>query len=272
MVVGLLLAIAAMLLYSGGALLTADGARRATRRRPAAVQPRYLLGMAVDFLGWLCAAGALRVLPVFAVQAVLGGTIALTALVGARLAKARMPVSMRVAIGACLMGLVLVAAGAGPEQPPAHRNGVDLVLVAAWLLLTVVMLVLRQGKRAWPLAALAGASFGSVALSVRAAHVQTGPAFDPLLLLGQPATYLGIGFWVTGIIGYTAALTRGDVGAVIAVYTVTQVLVPGLAGILLLGDAVRPGWAWVMTIGLAAAIIGSVVIARTSSPRPPGLR
>jgi hypothetical protein len=271
-VVGILLAIVAMLLYSGGALLAAEGTRRATRRRPVAVQPRYLAGMVLDFVGWLCAAAALRVLPVFAVQAVLGGTIALTAVVGARLAKARMPTPMRVAVWACLLGLVLVAASAGPEQPPAQQRGVDLVLLAAWLLLTVAMLVLRQGKRAWPLAAVAGMGFGGIALSVRAAHVQTGETLDPLLLLGQPATYLVAGFWVTGIIGYTAALARGDVGAVTAVFTVTQVLVPGLAGIVLLGDTVRPGWLWVMLLGLTAAVAASVVIARTPPLRPPRVR
>ena len=58
------------------------------------------------------------------------------------------------------------------------------------------------------------------------------------------------------MIGYTAALARGDVGAVTAVFTVTQVLVPGMVGILLLGDAVRPGWVWVLVVGLAAAVAG----------------
>jgi drug/metabolite transporter (DMT)-like permease len=268
-VVGILLATAAMVLYSGGALLQAEGARRATKRRPVAVQPRYLAGLAGDFLAWLCAAGALRQLPVFAVQAVVGGAIALTAVVGARLAGARMPDRMRVAVVGCLAGLVLVAASAGAEQPPARQHGADVVLLVAWLLLTVAVLVLRQGKRPWPLAAVSGVGFGGIALSVRATQVQTGGSLDPLVLLAQPATYLIVGFWVVGMIGYTAALARGDVGAVTAVFTVAQVLVPGLAGIVLLGDEVRPGWWWVMLLGLAAAVAGSVVIASSPPLRPP---
>jgi hypothetical protein len=271
-VVGILLAIVAMLLYSGGALLQAEGARRATRRRPVAVQPRYLCGLVLDFLAFLCSAGALRELPVFAVQAVIGGTIAMTALVSARLVGARVPVRMRAAIAACLVGLVMVAASAGAEQPQPRRPGVDLVLLGIWLFLTVAVLVLRQGKRAWPLAAAAGVGFGGIALSVRAAHVQTGETLDPIVLLGQPATYLVAGFWVTGMISYTAALGRGDVGAVTAVFIVTQVLVPGLLGIVLLGDAVRPGWLWVLLLGLAMAIAGSVEIARTPPLRPPRVR
>ena len=270
--VGILFAAVAMVLNSCGALLQADGARRATRRRPAAVQPRYLGGMLLDLVAWGCAVMALRVLPVFAVQAVIGGTIALTALVSARLIGARLPLTTRLAVTACLAGLVLVAASAGREQPPVHRPGVDVVLLASVLLLAVAVLVLRQGKHAWPLALLSGLGFGGGAVSVRAAHVQTGDGLDLAQLLGQPSTYLVVGFWLVGMVGYTAALSRGDVGPVTAVFTVTEVLVPGMVGIQLLGDPVRPGWGWVLALGLALALAGTVVIAKAPPLRPPRIR
>ncbi len=268
---GILLATAAMVLNSGGALLQAEGARRATRTRPAAVQPRYVAGLGLDLIAWLCAVLALRTLPVFAVQAVIGGVIATTAVLGARVARVRLPRNVRVAVATCLGGLVLVAASAGPEPPPVTRPGVDLILLGALLLLGVLVLVLRQGKRAWPLALVSGLGFGGIALSVRAAHVQTA-GLDPVLLLGQPSTYLVIGYWLVGMIGYTAALGRGDVGAVTAVFTVTQVVIPGMIGIPLLGDAVRPGWQWVLVVGLTAAVAGSVVIAKAPPLRPPRVR
>jgi hypothetical protein len=270
--VGLLFATVAMVLNSCGALLQAEGAQRATKTRPAAVQPRYLAGLAVDLTAWGCAVLALRDLPVFAVQAVIGGTIALTAVVGARLAGAKLPTATRIAVGACLAGLVLVAASAGTMPPPARQRGVDVILLVAVLLLGVAVLVLRQGKRAWPLALVSGMGFGGTALAVRAAHVQTGDGFDLGLLLGQPSTYLVIGFWSVGMVGYTAALSRGDVGAVTAVFTVTEVVVPGMAGILLLGDPVRPGWGWVLALGLALAVAGTVVIAKAPPLRTPRVR
>src|SRR5687768_4795210 len=266
--VGILFAAAAMVLNSCGALLQADGARRATRTKPAAVQPRYLAGMALDLVAWGCAVMALRVLPVFAVQAVIGGTIALTALVSARLIGARLPMTTRLAVTGCLAGLVLVAASAGSERPPVHRPGVDVVLLASVLLLAVGVLILRQGKHSWPLAVASGLGFGGGAVSVRAAHVQTGEGLDLALLLGQPSTYLVVGFWLVGMVGYTAALSRGEVGAVTAVFTVTEVLVPGMVGIWLLGDPVRPGWGWVLALGLAAALAGTVVIAKAPPLRP----
>jgi hypothetical protein len=270
--VGIFFALMAMVLNSCGALLQAEGARRATRTRPAAIQPRYIGGIVVDFVAWLCAVVALRDLPVFAVQAVIGGTIAVTALINARMIGVRLPTRIRVAVTACLVGLVLVAASAGTEHPPVHQRGVDVVLLVSLLLLAVAVLVLRQGKHAWPLALLAGLGFGGTALSVRAAHVQTGVGLDLAPLLGQPSTYLVVGFWLVGMVGYTAALGRGDVGAVTAVFTVTEVLVPGMVGIQLLGDPVRPGWGWVLALGLAAAVAGTVVIAKAPPLRPPRVR
>jgi hypothetical protein len=269
--VGILFAAVAMVLNSCGALLQAEGARRATRTKPAAIQPRYLAGMLLDLVAWGFAVMALRVLPVFAVQALIGGTIALTAVVSARLIGARLPMATRLAVTACLAGLVLVAASAGSEQPPVHRPGVDVVLLASLLLLAVGVLVLRQGKHAWPLAVVSGLGFGGGAVSVRAAHVQTGDV-DLALVLGKPSTYLVVGFWLVGMVGYTAALSRGDVGAVTAVFTVTEVLVPGMVGIWLLGDPVRPGWGWVLAFGLAAALAGTVVIAKAPPLRPPRTR
>jgi hypothetical protein len=266
--VGILFAAVAMVLNSCGALLQASGARLATRSRPALLQPRYLAGMVLDLVAWGSAVLALRVLPVFAVQAVIGGTIALTALVSARMIGALLPTATRLAVAGCLAGLVLVAASAGSEQPPVHRPGVDVVLLASVLLLAVGVLVLRQGKHAWPLAVLSGLGFGGGAVSVRAAHVQTGEGLDIALLLAQPSTYLVVGFWLVGMVGYTAALSRGEVGAVTAVFTVTEVLVPGMVGIWLLGDPVRPGWGWVLALGLAAALAGTVVIAKAPPLRP----
>jgi uncharacterized membrane protein HdeD (DUF308 family) len=35
---------------------------------------------------------------------------------------------------------------------------------------------------------------------------------------------------------------------------------------------VRPGWWWVMVLGLTAAVAGSVVIARTPPLRPPRVK
>ena len=97
--IGILEAIVAMIFYSIAGLLQAAGARRATRRRPVAVQPRFLGGLGVDLVAWLSAVLALQRLPVFAVQAVIGGSIAVTALVSAHLVGARLSLVSRIGVG-----------------------------------------------------------------------------------------------------------------------------------------------------------------------------
>ena len=49
-------------------------------------------------------------------------------------------------------------------------------------------------------------------------------------------------FGVVGLIAYSRALERASLARVTAILLVTEVTVPGLAGIILLGDSVRPGW------------------------------
>lgn len=272
MLIGLLVALVAMVLNSAGALLQADGSRRATRSHPVAVQPRFLAGVLVDLVAWLCAAVALRQLPVFAVQAIIGGSIALTAVAGARMNERKLGRNTRIAVGACLCGLVLIAASAGTDRPPISSEAVNVSLIAGLLVLAVAALVLRQFGRAWPLAVTAGLGFGGSSLAVRAAHVEIGAGFSPIALLSQPTIYLVAGFWVVGMIAYSAALTRGDVGSVTAVFVVTEVVLPGIVGIVLLGDPVREGWAWPFVLGLVIAVGGVVAITRIPPPRRPRVR
>jgi drug/metabolite transporter (DMT)-like permease len=265
--IGLLVALVAMSLNSVGALLQGSGAQRATRSRPAALQPRYLSGIGIDFLAWLCQVVALRVLPVFAVQAVIGLSIAVTAVAGSRINGTVLDRTTRVAVGVCVAGLVLVAASAGEGHPPVTSTLVNYVLIGTLLVLGVLALVLRQYRRAWPLAILAGMGFGGTSLAVRAAHLEIGQGFSFVALLAQPAIYLIAGYWVIGIYSYSAALSRGEVGVVTAVFIVTEVVLPGVIGILLLGDLVREGWSWVFVIGLVVSVIGVVVLTRRPPPR-----
>ncbi|NMH98935.1 hypothetical protein [Pseudonocardia acidicola] len=267
MLIGLLFAVTAMVLNSVAGLLQADGAGRATRRRPLVVQPRYLIGLVVDGLAWGCTVVALRHLPVFAVQAILGGAIALTAIATRVLYGTVLRVIDRLAIGACLVGLVLVAGSAGGDEPQAVPFTADLILFAALILLAGALLALANTRHSWPLAVIAGLGFGGTSLGVRAVQIRNGVGADVVGLLGQPATYLVIGFWLVGLISYSRALGLGELAAVTAVFTVTEVVLPGLVGIGLLDDPVRQGWGWVLAAGLLLAGAGVVVLARSPAQR-----
>lgn len=265
MLTGLFFALCAMVLNSGAGLLQSDATRRARKRRPLVAQPGYLGGLVVDGLGWACTVVALRHLPVFAVQAILGGTIAVTALAARKLFGSVLRPVDRVAIGACLLGLALVAASAGASPPPVASVAAYVVLSVVAVGLGVATVMLWRGKRYWPMAVVAGLGFGATSLAVRA--VDAGS--DVLGLLTQPAPYLVVIFWVIGLVSYTRALVLGTVGRVTAVFLVTEVLVPGFVGIVLLGDAVREGWWAPLLIGLVLAVTGVIVLAHSPAQAPP---
>lgn len=267
MLIGLLFALAATALNSVAALLESDGARYVTGRRPLLTQPRYLLGLLVDGLGWACTVLALRTLPVFVVQAVLGGAIAVIALLSRFRYGTTLRQVDRVAIAGCTAGLVLIAASAGAERPVRVSTGATLAMFGAGALLVVALLAVRSSGRAWPLGVLAGLGFGGTSVAVRAVH-GTGAA-DPLTLLAQPPVYAVLLFWAIGMVAYSRGLALTSVSELTAVLLVTEIVVPGLVGIALLGDAVRPGWWWVLALGLAMAVAGVVVLAGSPAQQPP---
>ena len=260
MLIGLLCALVAMLLNSVANLLQSDAAQVATPSRPLVIQPRYLSSFLVDGLGWAVTVVALRYLPVFEVQAVLAGAIATTALLGRWCYGTVLRQVDRVAIGACLVGLTMVAGSGAGHSPGGVSTEVQLWLLVGFGVLVVAQVVLWKAE-AWPLAVLAGLGFGGTAVAVRAVDTSTGP-FDLGMLLGQPPTYLVIGFWIIGLISWARALQVGSLASVTAVFMVTEVVAPGAVGIALLGDAVRPGWWFPLLLGTAFAVLGSVVLAR----------
>ena len=115
---------------------------------------------------------------------------------------------------------------------------------------------------------LAGLGFGATSLAVRAIEVPAERGVVPALL-AQPATYLVPAFWIIGLIAYSPALEFTSLAQVIAVMLVTEVIAPGLIGIALLGDSVRPGWVWPMLIGLGVAVAGIATLASSPTQQPP---
>lgn len=260
MLIGLLFAFAATALNSWAALLESDATWQVRRHRPLITQPRYLGGLVIDGLGWVCTVVALRHLPVFAVQAILGAAIAVTAIAARLLHRSNLRTRDRLAIGACLIGLVFVATSAGTTTPPAVSLEVHIALIGAAAVLAVAILALWPSRLAWPMAVIAGLAFGGTSLAVRAVHTADDKGLVSQLLT-QPPTYLVGAFWVIGMVSYSRALGLGNLARVTAVFMVTEVVVPGLVAIVLLGDAVRSGWWPAMLSGLLLAVLGAVVLA-----------
>jgi drug/metabolite transporter (DMT)-like permease len=268
MPLSLVFAVIATVLNSIAGLMQSNATRHVTRHRSLATQRWYIAGLVVDGCGWVCTVLALRHLPVFVVQAVQGGAIALTA-IGARMIwGSSLRTIDRVAVGACVTGLVLVSASAGSGRPATTAWVSTVVLVPTCAALVVALLALRSSGRAWPLAVIAGLGFGATSLAVRAVDLPAADSVVPALL-AQPATYLVVAFWILGLIGYSRALELSSLAQVTAVMLVTEVIAPGFIGIALLGDSVRTGWWWPMLTGLGIAVAGIATLAGSPTQRPP---
>ncbi|MBC3194615.1 hypothetical protein H7X46_26550 [Pseudonocardia sp. C8] len=266
MLIGMSFAVLAMLCSTIAAILQADAAQQGGRVSTVLARPRFVGGLAMDIVTWLCMVVALQFVPIFAVQATLAGAIAMTALY-ARYARGEWlrPVH-RLAIGSSMIGLALVAGSAGAERKDAMSSGhwtIVTVLVAALVLFMAATLATNRVTRPWPSALLAGLGLGGGAVCIRAMHLTDGVTVSGVL--ADPLIYVLAGMALTGLYNYARALQLGDVATVTALYMVVQVVVPGMVGITLLDDTVRPGFTWMLLLGLALVVYGTSILARRRS-------
>ncbi|WP_035855613.1 hypothetical protein [Cryptosporangium arvum] len=259
--------------YGISSLLQAIGARQpgGTLRRPV-----YLAGLGLDGLAWVASLAAVRGLPLYAVQAVLAGSVAVTAVaarvvLGTRLRRADTG-ALVVTVGA----LAVLGGSAGSEHAVALSLPVRYGVLAVALLLaaagwaTIGRLTSARASAApatagWAAvgAALAGAAFGGTALAARAVSLPT--PFSPLALAADPLVWALACFGVTGTLLYASALEHGDAARVTALLWIVEVLLPAGFGVALLGDTVRPGWGPAALSAVLASTAAAVVLA---SPQP----
>jgi len=266
MTLALLAAVAAMLANTAATLLEARGSRRARRGAPVWRQPAYLLGLALDGLGWALSVVALRSLPVITVQSVLTSSVALTTLASHRFRVRDLPGGQLAGVLGVVVGLVLVAGASASDRPAALPAGASPVLLATAVLLALLAVPLSRCGRPFLVAAVAGVAYGGAALGVRALHLTPDVTAD-VALLARPLVWAVVVFGVVGVALVAAALRDGAPGPVTAVLSVTEVVVPGSAGLVLLGDAVRPGWGWALVVGVLAVVVSVAVLARASGSR-----
>lgn len=265
MITGLLLAGVGAVLYGIGSVLQAVGVRQSSKRGRgvvgAALQSAYIAGLGCDLGAWVLSLLALRRLPVFVVQAVLAGSLAVTAVIATITVGTALDRTDWYAIVAVVGALAVISASGGAERAVAPSTAVEAGLVAGALVLAVAVFTARWWVSAPVMAGLAGMAYGGAALAVRvmptASHLSG--------YLGEPLAWAVVGFGLVGTYGYTFSLEHGDVGVVTAALWVVELVVPGLIGVLLLGDHLRAGWAIPALVASAVAIGATMILARATS-------
>ncbi|MFE3325629.1 hypothetical protein [Streptomyces sp. NPDC059176] len=289
MLIGLLTAVAASICYGTGSVLQAVGSRKSARREAAAgsvtqhggpslsstakaaMTWEFIVGTILDFVGFGLGAMAARLLPLFLSQTVISANLVITAVLSIKLLGIRLNRAEWTSIAVVCSALVLLATAAGPE------GSGDTPISTHWWLLGISTLLMAGGtvavrllgSRAAILAGLlSGLGFGALGVGVR---VLNGiDPLDPGALLSDPALYAILVAGTGGMYLHTVALQIGSVNGATAALVVGETVLPGVIGVMWLGDASRPGFAWAAITGFVLAVAGAVAVAWFGSPEGHG--
>ncbi len=270
MTLSLVAAVLGALLYGVGSVLQAVAVRKA-EGLSALRQPLYVAGLSCDGAAWVASLLALHALPLFTVQAVLAGSLAV-AVVLARIFLAAVLRTIDIAaIAVVVAALAVLSLAAGPDpagggdRVPGGFTAAMLVSLAVLVLAAVI--TYGRGYGLW-FAVLAGLASSGAAISARAAHLSMPSGVAGLgRLAAQPLVWAIIGFGALTAVAYARSLERAAVGTATAVLSVVDVLVPAGIGLALLHDVVRAGWAPAAVVATVAALGACVVLAMSPAEK-----
>ncbi|MGI5402425.1 hypothetical protein ACQEVG_23865 [Streptomyces sp. CA-135486] len=227
-------------------------------------QWRYIAGLALDGLGFVLQIVALRSIPIYAVGAALAASLAVTAVVAARLLHVRLSGIEWGAVAVVCAGLAMLGLASGEEGDKAGSSALR------WSMLGIAFAVLLVGAaagrlpdkpRALVLGLGAGFGFGVVEVSVRLIDSVALPG-----VLGNPALYALLLGGAAAFLLLTSALQRGSVTTATAGMVIGETIGPALVGVVWLGDRTREGLAWLAVTGFAVAVAGALTLARFGEP------
>jgi hypothetical protein len=263
--------------YAAASILQAVGARRSTSTVRTLGHPLYLIGTGCDVLAWVGSMIALRQLPVYLVESILAGSLAVTVVAARLILKSRLRKRDGVAVVVSVATLTVLAMSAGPQESVMASTALRVWLCAAALATAVIGWGVARAGSPGVAAAVAGLSLGGAALAGRAlslpADAMQGVTGAALAIISEPLVAALVTFAVTGMLLYAHALQRGEVGPVTAVLWIAEVVAPSAVALAFLGDTVRSGWALpaavagVVTVG--AAVLLATAPATTATVRAP---
>lgn len=245
-----------------GASVTGSGAPSLGATVRAALTPAFIAGMMLDVVGFVGSVVSARLIPLFLSQTIMSANLVVTAVLGVvvlgvRLRARDWAAIVVVVVSLCVLGLTAGHVGADTAAPAVHWGVLAVSIVT---LLGGVGLIRLLGARAAVAAGLvAGILFGAMAVAVRIVD-----GIDPLrpsVLLSDPASWTVAIAGIGGFYLFTVALQIGSVTGASAALVVGETVVPGIAGVVLLGDTAATGLGWLVAVAFIGAVSGAVAVA-----------
>lgn len=274
--IGLGAAVLACVSYGSASVLQAYGARSSAEAEPsdatgapslrstiaAALTPAFLAGMVLDSLGFVGSLVSARLIPLFLSQTIITANLVVTAVLGIGVLGVRLRARDWLAIGTVVVSLCVLGLTAG------HRGDQTGGASLHWALLWASVLILAGGvgltrllgaRAAVPAGLIAGILFGAMAVAVRVAD-----GVEPFrleVLLADPASWTIALAGIGGFYLFTVALQLGSVNGAAAALVAGETVVPGIIGVVLLGDSAERGLGWLVALAFIGAVVGAVSVA-----------
>lgn len=264
MLLGLLAGLGAAALFGMAAVLQAHAVRQldgGARRLGSFVSdglrhPLLLVVVGAYLGGFVLHAVAIWLLPLYLAQASIALSLPISALAARRVSE-HATRRQWLAVSSVVLGLVLLAFGAGAPGSAQVSGTFVAALYAGAAALLVAASIGEEPPGEW-FGTLSGLAYAGSALAVRGV---TWPADLLVVLAAVAVPVFGLfGFWL-----YSSGLARGGVSAVTAPMVVGQTVVPGVLGVVALGDGIRPGWWPAVGLGLVLATAGAALV---GAPQP----
>lgn len=275
MILGLLCALGAALVYGVAAVLQAAGARRVPQssgldpwvlvrilRHPQAVAALALLAV-----GFGLHLASVQLLPLFLAQAGIAVSLVVSALLAVVMFGERLNRLEWGAVAAVFAGLMLLTASAGHIGDDGG-SWIPTALLGA--LAVIALLAWPASRNRSPLGTAVLGLLGGFAYALVGTAARLLPGWTPAALLGSVATYVLVLSGVLAFYLYTLALQRGAVTLATTPLIVAQTVTPAVLGLVLLGDEVRPGWTAGAVVGFCVTVVAASLLVRFEGSDAPG--
>jgi drug/metabolite transporter (DMT)-like permease len=221
---------------------------------------RFIAGLGLDLCSFAASTIALRVLPVFLVQAVVAANLAVTALVAWYVLGTHLRRTELGAVIAVCVGLGVLGVSAAPQSPQHGSTALHFGLLGAVAVIALLGVVASRLPGRWNAAALgllAGSAFGLVNLSSRVL-----PNFSPSVLVAAPTLWAMPVAGLCALLFLNTAFQRESVVAASAGTILGQTIFPTAVGLFALGDHTRDGFALPAVVGFVVALAGTLLLTR----------
>jgi drug/metabolite transporter (DMT)-like permease len=220
----------------------------------------FLASLGIDIAGFACQLIALRRLPLFEVQVIIAGNLAVTAVFASWMMHTVLTAREWLAVTAVVVGVGMLGSSAGDEGAAAVGPDFHIALIAALAAVALAGLAaarLPGAVRTPLLGAIAGLGYGILAVCARIL-----PGFTLHQLLRSPAAYTLAAAGIVSFLLYASALESGSVTVATAAVILVETIPPAIVGVLLLGDTTRPGRAGLAAAGFVLALASAIALAR----------